>query len=215
MAEINIKLPEIDEKACNYAVLEYELNQILKELGFNTEITENDDKTLDYMYRMMNKIHFKVKIQAMEIKKLNLDLHNAERRASLYKEDLEILESKMDASDTLSSWEGSIDSHEFTAHNLDFRPTIHESYDRKVSAIKETPAEISSMLRLDEMPEMPVLPSFDQLSQRSMYSDTEQQMPKKQNNKKISFYPMSFIYSDNPITQKYFKHLKYRPSFNP
>ena len=62
MNQIDEKLPEIDTRACHYAVIEYEINQILKEFDIKTEANETEEKTLDHIYDKLNIIHNQVKL---------------------------------------------------------------------------------------------------------------------------------------------------------
>jgi hypothetical protein len=78
MNQIDSKLPEIEERACHYAMLEYEINQILKEFELPTVANENEEKTIDYMYNKLNLLHNQIKMQKAKIQTLNTKLKNTE-----------------------------------------------------------------------------------------------------------------------------------------
>ena len=72
MNEIDNKLPEIITDACHFVMLEYEINQILKEFNCETKVNEPGEKTIDYIYNKLSVLHNQVK--AMKIMKNNIEI---------------------------------------------------------------------------------------------------------------------------------------------
>jgi hypothetical protein len=212
MNKLDNPLPEIDKKACEYAVLEFEINQILREFDYATDTNENDDKTLDYIYRMLNIVHNQVKMSKIKFKKMENDLRNAEKRAEMYKEEVEYYESKFDTTSSMDSeWNDSIDEREFNAHNLDFSRTPgHTEIERKSQIFKqhEEGQEHFGHQNQEEGSNQEILDMLGLNRQSIQNHPTHPQI--KKTNGKFSFYPMPFMYSHNPITERYFKSY---PSF--
>ena len=76
MNEIDSKLPEIDEKGCHYAIIEYEINQILKEFNLPNNANNDTENSLDYIYSKLSVVHNQVKLLKAENKNLNIDIIN-------------------------------------------------------------------------------------------------------------------------------------------
>lgn len=198
MNQLDTKLPTIDERACTYAVLEYEINQILKEFDCPTDINDTDEKTVGYIYKKLNIVHNQIKILKSKYK-------DAERRAFVYKEEIDHLDRKIDATSSLDSeWDESEkhDSDEEVFNidrNIDFSRNLITDYE---------PVERKSQLFKQSIPDSPTnnikhLPGQDEiLDMLGLNPPTN-----KTKNGNFSFYPMAFLYSNNLIANKYFKHL--------
>lgn len=204
-------LPDIDEKACNYAVLEYEINQILKEFDCQTLVNDSEEKTTDYIFKKLNTIHNQIKILKSKHRISENALKVAERQIAVYREEIDVLtehlEKKMDTSSSLDSeWNGSTDGHEFNTHdlqlnnhNIDFSKVLFTSHEPEVERksrifkqINNAPEEgasksnnnnddIADMLNLSPLP-----------------------VPKPTNLGKFSFYRIPFFHS-SILVQKYLK----------
>jgi hypothetical protein len=88
MNQIESKLPIIDEQACNYAMIEYSLNNVLKEFDIIPEVYDNNKKTLDSIYNSISKIQNLVKQQKIKTMVLALKLKNNEDVISECKEEV-------------------------------------------------------------------------------------------------------------------------------
>jgi hypothetical protein len=202
-------LPTIDEKACNYAVLEYEINQILKEFDCQTSVNDSDEKTTDYIFKKLNVIHNQIKILKSKHKISETELKDAERQIAVYKEEIDILtehlEKKMDTSSSLDSeWNESIDEREFNAHNhhnLDFSKVLFTRPNFSPEPEIERKSQIFKQID-DESEEG--APKSNDNDIADMLNLKPISVPKPSNLNKFSFYPIPFFHS-TILVQKYLK----------
>jgi len=201
-------LPVVDEKACNYAVLEYEINQILKEFDCQTSVNDSEEKTTDYIFRKLNVIHNQIKILKSKHKISETELKDAERRITVYKEEIDILtehlEKKMDTSSSLDSeWNESIDEREFNAHNLDFSKVLFSRPNYSPEPEVERKSQIFK--QIDEPEEGAPKSNDNHDNIADMLNLNPLPVPKPTNLNKFSFYPIPFFHS-TILVQKYLKN---------
>lgn len=96
MNQIDNKLPEIINEACHFAMLEYEINQILKEFDCKTEVNNEKDKTVEYIYDKLNIIHNQVKLIKAKQTQLKLEAVYAEKKSEMYLREIHILENYLE-----------------------------------------------------------------------------------------------------------------------
>jgi len=250
MNQLDTKLPVIDERTCTFAVLEYEINQILKEFDCSTDINDIDDKTVSYIYKKLNVVHNQIKILKAKYKIAETERKDAERRALVYKEEIDMLtdhlDRKMDVTSSLDSEWNESEKHwldhdsdeegfsnrfnnsniDFNNSNVDFSRNLIADYapvERKSQLFKQSipdsPTPLTSPKNNDQdlLRSTPVVynhqPTNDEIQDMLGLSkpNTNEVLSSKTGNKtktgNFSFYPMAFLYSNNLIANKYFKHL--------
>ena len=212
MNHLNYDPPEINEKACNYAVLEYEINQILKEFDCPAEV-HDEEKTIDYIFRKLSIIHNQIKILKSKHKIAEVECRSAEKRVEMYKTEIDLLtdhlDKKMDVASSLDSeWDDNTsDPWEEGAERW---PT-NVSFGKNLLAEPPAQERKSQMFKqLDE--ELPVETRSEENNNEilDMLDLNPAAVPKpakinKITHGKFSFYPMSFLYTNNLISNKYLK----------
>lgn len=179
MNQLETSLPVINEAACNYAVLEYEINQLLKEFDCPTEINDTDEKTISYLYKKLAVLHNQVKILKARVK-------NAET---------ERMDHKNDPFD--SEWEEGSHYHGSQETNIEFGPGLINDYD--------TTERKSQFLKLENNDNLGIISPVrnDDIMNLMNLKPVDQPPAKYQKNTKNSFYPMSFLYSNGLISKNY------------
>lgn len=79
MNQIDNKLPEIITDECHFAMLEFEINKILKELDCATEVNTGT-RTTDYIYEKLALLHHRIKMFKMAKYTTELKLLNAQKQ---------------------------------------------------------------------------------------------------------------------------------------
>lgn len=196
MNQLITSLPSIDEAACNYAVLEYEMNLILKELGCPTAINETDEKTISYLYKKLETLHSQIKLLKARVKE-------AETRVLEYKEELD---ERTDAISSIGSeWDKGSEHQGSQETNIEFGHNLIYDYqpERKSQLFKlndiDSNDEIPKLIHTQPIPTQPTNDILDMLNLKSIQPNPVklQKLPKN------SFYPMSFLYTSNLISRNY------------
>lgn len=137
MNQIDSKLPEIDERACNYALIEYSINNILKDLDVKTEVYDDKTKTIDSIYNSISTLHQLVKQQKIKNTTLMLKIKDNEDVISECKEEVNCMKAllydqiKKNSTPHKSEYDDSmlIDDHLFRSNKCYIDPEAEAEYE--------------------------------------------------------------------------------------